>query len=87
MRLVGKKRMRLFSGLAPTRFESATNNVPLAYAKPLAPPKRLACAPAIAAVKTFCPMTARAAWPLVNFCPYAAQMGSRVSRKTLRVLK
>jgi len=77
---------RLFWGSAPTRFESATNSVPFAYARALAPPS--ICGPGVvfAYVKEIWPIAARAAWPLLKFCAFSSKAHAKTHKTAMYFL-
>ena len=59
-------------GEAPTRFESATNSVSAAKASPLAPPRIVSLELESWEVKVDCPITSRAACPVVKSAAHTA---------------
>ena len=56
----------MFDGAAPIWFESATNRVSAAYARPLIPPTTVSLELGSWLVKVVCPITSLAACPFVK---------------------
>src|SRR5579872_3234372 len=71
-------RMRLFSGDAAMRLSSATNKVLAAYATPPAAPMIVSLEFGSAFANVGCPITARAACPVVKSAAHAAAAHKRI---------
>src|SRR5579884_55112 len=86
--VVSNIRTRLSWGAAAIVFESATNRMPLAYAKPLTPPRICWLGRVLATVKVVCPKTAREACPVTRFCcAWSAQTEIRNSEPAMYFFK